>query len=187
MGSLNETAAVIALRRLMDEDEGWGREAGRIVYQRLLSQVEDNAGVGVFRISLADVRRVDISFASETVVEIARRFRGAKGFCVIDVADSDLIENLEAAAARKGQPLVVWRGNKPRLIGAQPSEGNREALRFALDRPMVRAAEFAQANPGVSIANASTKFKQLWEQGFLLRRDAVAESGGVEFVYYRIR
>jgi predicted transcriptional regulator len=30
------------------------------------------------------------------------------------------------------------------------------------------------------------KFKQLWEQGFLLRRESVADSGGVEFVYQRI-
>jgi hypothetical protein len=184
---VNETAAVIALRRLMDDDEGWGREAGRVVYQRLLSQVEDNAGVAIFRVSLSDVRRMDISFASETVVEIAKRFRGSKGFCLIDVTDPDLIENLEAAAARKSQPLFIWKGNKPRLIGVEPSEGNREALRFALERPMVRAAEFSQANPGMLIANASTKFKQLWEQGFLLRRDAVAESGGVEFVYCRIK
>ena len=52
---------------------------------------------------------------------------------------------------------------------------------------MERAAtEFAAATPKMSIANASTKFKQLWEQGFLLRREDVAESGGVEFTYYRI-
>ena len=38
----------------------------------------------------------------------------------------------------------------------------------------------------MSIANASTKFKQLWEQGFLLRQESVADSGGVEFVYQRI-
>jgi hypothetical protein len=51
----------------------------------------------------------------------------------------------------------------------------------------VRAVEFAQATPDMSIANASTKFKQLWEQGFLLRRETTAESGGVEYVYCRIK
>ncbi len=39
---------------------------------------------------------------------------------------------------------------------------------------------------GLSIANASTKFKQLWEQGFLMRNESVADSGGVEFLYQRI-
>lgn len=171
----------------MDEDQGWGREAGRAVYQRLLAHVEDNPGVAVFKVSFGGVRRVDISFAAETVVELARRFRGSKGFSLVDIADADLVENLEAAAARKGQPLMIWQDDKPRVIGVDPSQGNRDAFMFALARPMARAAEFSQASPGMSIANASTKFKQLWEQGFLLRREATAESGGVEFVYYRIK
>ncbi len=187
MASVNEAGAVIALRQLMDDDQGWGREAGRLAYQRLLARVEDHAGVVVFRLSFAGVKRMDISFASETVVEIAKRFRGSKGFCLVDIEDADLVENLEAAAARKGQPLMIWRGDKPRLIGLEPSQGNRDALMFALARPMARAAEFSQANASISIANASTKFKQLWEQGFLLRREATADSGGVEFVYYRIK
>jgi hypothetical protein len=187
MASVNEIGDVILLRQFMDDDQGWGREAGRVVYQRLLEHVEDSPGIAVFRLSLTGVRRLDISFASETIIELARRYRGAKGFCFTDLTDVDLIENVEAAAAKRAQPLIIWLGDVARVIGAEPSQGNREALTFALARPMVRAAEFSQATRDMSIANASTKFKQLWEQGFLLRREATAESGGVEFVYYRIR
>jgi hypothetical protein len=120
-------------------------------------------------------------------VELAKRYKGAKGFCFTDLADLDLIENIEAAAVRKGQPMMIWDADKARVIGPEPSQGNREALTFALSRPFARAAEFAQAVPGMLIANASTKFRQLSEQGFLLRREATAESGGVEYVYYRIK
>ena len=187
MQSLNEIRDLVVLRDFMDDDQGWGREAGRIVYQRLLAHVEATPGVIVFRLSFRGVRRVDISFASETVVELARRYRGAKGFCLTDAVDIDLIENVEAAASKKGQPLMIWSGDTARVIGAEPTQGNRDALAFALARPIVRAAEFAQSTRDMSIANASTKFKQLWEQGFLLRREATAESGGVEYVYYRIK
>ena len=135
---------------------------------------------------MKDVKRVDISFASETVVEIARRYRGSKGFCLIDLTDPDLIENWDAAAARKGQPLLVWEGRTGRLIGAEPTQGCREAFQFALRHPTVRAAEFAESKSDMTIANASMKFKQLWEQGFLLRRESAANSGGVEFVYQRV-
>jgi len=38
----------------------------------------------------------------------------------------------------------------------------------------------------MSVANASNKFRQLWEKGFLLRREEVAESGGMEYTYFRI-
>jgi hypothetical protein len=127
-----------------------------------------------------------MSFISETVVELARRYRGSKGFCFVDLDDPDLIENCDAAADRQSQPMVVWAGGKPNPIGQQPSPGNREAYLFALERPVTRAAEFAAASEGISIANASTKFKQLWEQGFLLRRESAADTGGVEFVYHRV-
>jgi len=61
----------------------------------------------------------------------------------------------------------------------------REAFQFAMAKTESRAAEFA-TKKGIPIANASMKFKQLWENGFLLRRESAADSGGVEFVYQRI-
>lgn len=183
---LNERSKVVRLRDFMNEPEGWGRAQGREVYQRLLDFVEASPGVVVFRISMKGVRRVDISFASETIVELARRYRGSKGFCLVDVDNADVIENWEAAATKKGQPIVIWEGKDGRVIGPEPSQGNRDALFFALRRSQVRAAEFAEATPGMSIANASTKFKQLWDQGYLLRHESVADTGGVEFVYHRI-
>jgi hypothetical protein len=187
MNLMNERTCVIALRDYMDDGEGWGREQGREVFRRLLERVEAaSAGCAVFRVSMRGVDRADISFASETLVELARRFRGSKGFCLIDLDDPDVRENYEAAAARKAQPLIVWTGATPIVIGTQPSQGTREALEFALQRPYTRAAEFALEKQGMTIANASMKFKQLWEQGFLLREESAADTGGVEYVYSRI-
>lgn len=177
---------MLPLRDFMDRPEGWGRNEGRNVYQRMLDFVESNPGTIVFKVSMKDVRRIDISFASETIVELARRYRRSKGFCVIELTDEDLIENLDAAAAKKEQPILVWRGRSARLVGMEPSEGTREAFEFALGRAQSRAVEFASEKKGMSIANASMKFKQLWERGFLLRREAAAETGGVEFIYHRI-
>jgi hypothetical protein len=183
MKQMNEvTTQVFPLRDYMDRPEGWGRNQGREVYQRLLNFIEDNPGTVVFRISMKDVQRVDISFASETIIELARRFRRTKGFCLVDLTDQDLIENIDAAGEKKEQPMLVWRGKSAKLIGMEPSEGTREAFQFAMGRPQLRAAEFA-AQKNLSIANASMKFKQLWEQGFLLRRESTADTGGVEFVY----
>jgi hypothetical protein len=175
---------VVTLRDFMERPVGWGRDQGRGVYQRLLPAVEGVAGV--VRISMKGVQRVDMSFASETIVELARRYRGTKGICLIDLADPDVIENIDAAAAKKDQPLLLWQGKTVAVLGAQPSEGCREALDFALERPQARAAEFAQTKKNMTIANASMKFKQLWEKGFLLRRESAADTGGVEFVYQRI-
>jgi hypothetical protein len=186
MNLFNEGVRVLAFREFMNRPEGWGRDQGREVYQRILRFVEDSPGTIIFKVSMKGVHRLDISFASETVVELARRYRGSKGFCLVDLTDRDLIENLDAAAEKKGQPLVLWHGKSAHLIGPEPSEGAREAFQFAMARPQSRATEFATAKKGMSIANASMKFKQLWEQGFLLRRESTADTGGVEFVYQRI-
>jgi hypothetical protein len=183
---MNEGTRVIALRDHMDDAQGWGREQGRQVFQRLLDTVEAASDCAVFRVSMRGVDRADISFASETLVELARRFRGVKGFCLVDLEDPDVKENYEAAAARKGQPLIVWTGGTALVLGTQPSQGARDALEFALQRPRTRAAQFLAERPGMTIANASMKFKQLWEQGFLLREESAADSGGVEYVYHRI-
>lgn len=177
---------MIDLADFIGSADAYGRAKGREVYQKLLDHVEDNAGVAVFKVSMKNVRHLDMSFISETIVELAKRYRGSKGFCFIDLNDPDLIENCDAAAGRQSQPLVVWKEGKPIPIGQQPSPGNREAYLFALKRPVTRATEFAAESESMTIANASTKFKQLWEQGFLLRRESAADTGGVEFVYHRV-
>lgn len=184
---MNESRLIIHLKEFMDSSEGWGRSQGREVYQKLIDYVEAHPGVMVFHVSIEGIRRVDISFASETVIEIAKKYRSTKGFCFIDLKDKDMLENWDAAAERKVQPIMVWDGNFSSVIGVQPSQGNLAAFHFALDKRRIRAAEFAADSPNMSIANASTKFKNLYEQGFLLRREESADSGGVEYLYYIIK
>jgi hypothetical protein len=171
----------------MNANEGWGRASGRDVYGALVDFVESRAGKVIFRVLLNGVRRVDISFASETIVELARRYRSQKGFCFTDLGDKDMEENWAAAAERSRQPLMNWAGGPVRVLGPQPSQGVADAFRFALSKGEARASDYAASVRDMSITNASTKFKQLWENGFLLRRETAAESGGVEFIYIPIR
>lgn len=175
---------VLPLRDFMKRPEGWGRSQGREVYQQLLRFVEDNPGTVVFRISMKGVQRMDLSFASEAIVELARRFRRTKGFCLVDLTDTDLIENIDAACEKKKQPMIVLEPTFA-LLGLRPTKGTHEAFEFAMARLQARATEFA-TEKGISIPNSSMKFKQLWEQGFLLRSETTADSGGLEYVYCRI-
>ena len=184
---MNQKTTILKLREHMDSDQGWGRVQGRSVYSNLIDFVEGHPGSLIFRVSLSGVKRVDISFASETLVELANRYRKHKGFYFIDLTDQDMIENWEAAAERKNQPLIIWHGKEWKSIGPSPAKGASGAFDFAMQQEVSRASDFVAANPGMTIANASMKFKQLWEKGFLLRQERVAESGGIEFVYFRIQ
>ena len=68
MNQINEGLRVLALREFMNRPEGWGRDQGREVYQRMLRFVEASPGTMIFKVSMKGVQRIDISFASETVV-----------------------------------------------------------------------------------------------------------------------
>ncbi|TAM43567.1 MAG: DNA-binding protein [Gammaproteobacteria bacterium] len=185
MRSMNEKSATLQLFDFMGGPDGWGRPRGREVFQELLRGIEEHPGTTVFRVSLKRVQRIDISFAAETVIELAKRYRKEKGFCLIDVDNEDQLEHWEAAAVKQSQPIFVWMDGKSRLIGLQPTKGTARALEFVIKREKATAAELASALK-TPVNNASTKLKQLWEKGFLLRRQTVAASGGIEFVYFRI-
>lgn len=177
---------VLKLSSFMESGDGWGREQGRLVYPKLLAFIEGRPGVMTFEVSLDDVKHVDISFVSETIVELARRYRGNKGFYLTHIRNQDMEENFDAAAERKEQPITVWYDNKAKFIGKQPSKGAVIALEFALKHPVTRVADFCKKHPDISASNASNKFKQLWQEGFLLRQEQTSETGGVEYVYIKI-
>ncbi len=183
---MNQNVIEIRLRDFMPRDDGWGHEEGHETLDALLGVVESQPGIRIFRISLKGVRRTDASFPRESIVELARRYRGRKGFCLIHFTNQDLIDNWDAAALKKEHPLVIWNNDQYILIGSPPSLGNREILEFALSIPSLTASITSMAL-NLKITNASTKLKQLEAQGFLLREEVVSPSGGKEFIYFRIK
>jgi hypothetical protein len=118
-------------------------------------------------------------------VELAVQFRMQRGFYLMDVEDEDLLENWDAAALRCQQPLFVWAHGIPRLLGPAIGEGTRTTLSHVLSTGTVTAGEVARSLD-IKVQNASNKLKQLWEEGYILRREQMAPTGGVEFAYVRI-
>jgi len=140
----------------------------------------------MIRISLDGVERTDISFPREAVIELARSYRGQRGFCLTDVSDQDLLDNWDAAADKLKQPLFVYNnGALFRSLGPEPSIGLREMLEYVQSVPVARTSEAAAALH-LKVPNASNKLKQLWQEGYILRREQSATSGGVEYEYLRL-
>lgn len=182
---MNRNVRTIRLRNLFTGPEVWGRGAGSLVQRGLIGKIGHEQVPEIIRFSLEGVKRMDASFAAEVIIEPVRRYLGTKAICLEKLADSDVAENITAAALCGQVPVTIWDGDVARVVGVAPRAGTREALVLALKRPGLRATELASALD-VSLANASTKLKQLWEAGFLLRDDGIAKSGGPEFVYRRI-
>ena len=177
---------LIRLRDLMDEDDGLGRAQGREVHRRLLLLVEANPAERIFQVSLASVRRSDALFPGESVLELARRFRRRKGFCLLDLVDEDLRDNWDVAAVRLEQPITVWQNGRGQVLGPPPTEGLRAVLDYVLAVDSTTASECA-TRFGMQIANSSNKLKYLFESGYVLRTERPSGSGGIEHVYCRIK
>ena len=176
----------IRLRDFMEREDGWGTDEGQEVFIKLARFIHEHPATNVFYVSLADVRRTDASFPRESVMEVARKHRKKIGFCLVDVDNQDLLDNWDSAAIKKEQPVFVWFKKGHRILGPQPSSGTADVLSLLLGKPQIRAADVSK-ELGLKIPNASMKLKYLWEQGFVLRREDVADSGGIEYVYFPIR
>jgi hypothetical protein len=182
MASMNQNP-VIRLLDFIPSGEAWGNDEGRKVFGALLQSVEEHPGVQVFQISLAGVRRTDASFPRESVVELAKRFRKQVAFFLTDMTNEDLVDNWDLAAQKKEQPLFLkLDGGGFRILGPQLSAAKQKLLDYVLKNKRVRTNRVA-TDLCLKVSNASTQLKELWEMGYLLRTEEVADSGGVEFVY----
>jgi len=186
MNAVKQNWVEIRLRELMTLPDGWGVEEGREVYHKLLGRVEAHPEASVFRVSLGGVRRTDVSFPRESVIELAHRFRAQKGFCLWDVSDENLVENWDAAALKREQPLFVWSRKGCRLLGPKPSAGLRKVLDFALEHDVITTTQVA-SHFRWTTSNASNKLRALADSGYVLRREQTAPTGGIEYIYQRVR
>lgn len=183
MKEMKQKKNTITFRDLMDSDDGWGREQGMKVHSKLISLIEQSSSV-MFQISMKNVRRIDASFPRESIMDIARRYKGEKGFCLTDISNPDLIDNLDAAALKKEIPMFIWNDDEYQLIGTEPKLGVKAVLEIALSKSSITAAEVAK-ELNLKLNNASMKLKQLVTEGYLVRQEEIAPSGGKEFYYYR--
>lgn len=165
--------------------DAWGSEEGIAVREKLVRAVEAHPEAMIVRVSLQGMRRMDTSFARESVIELAYQLRGRRGVCVTDVPSRDVLDNWNAAALTRGQALVVWGAKGPQLIGPKPSEDTWELLKLVLKRGEVGTAEAAKVL-GKQVNNVSTRLKRLSEEGLVLRRDTNASTGGLEYRYSAI-
>jgi len=182
---VNRHTRTITLRSLMSSPDGLGTVAGRRMQPALIGKVGASGKAELAFISLSGVRQMDVTFARETIVAMVSHHLRRHGICLTNATSEDVLENIAAAADRAQVPLVRWRGEIPQVLGPQPVAGLASALASAMAQPRVRTAQLAQVLD-ISVTNASTRLKRLWEGGYLMRDEVASATGGAEFVYTRI-
>ena len=182
---MNETI-LIKLLDVVGDPIAIGNEEGREAYQALLRIVDEHPEQTVFEVSLEGMAATDASFPRESVVTLAKSLRGEKAFFLTGFRSKDLIDNWSYGAEAKEQPLMVLDQDKRLWIGPAVKSATKELLDFIYDQDRVTTSIVAE-HFDVSAQNASGKLKKLYNQGFILGRKEIAESGGLEFIYRSIK
>jgi len=188
---VKQTAHTLRLRDYMASDDGWGNKPGVLVHQKLVRAVEERPHVVLFRVSLDGVRCVDVSFARESVVRLALRYRGQRGFCLVDlearddIEIDDILDNWRLAALDLEQPLTVWGRDGPQIVGPQPTRPAQELLQLVLRRRDLGTPEAAKVLHK-EWNSVSTRLKSLTDRGFIWRQEMPSQTGGMEFRYRAI-
>lgn len=183
---MNQTSLRIKLRDFTETSQPFGNVQGKQSYGKLSDFVGRHADVSVFGISLKGIEATDASFPRESVISVAKQYRGERGFFLEDLEDRDLIDNWKYAAQAKEQPLVIWRKEAFEVIGPEISSSGKDLLNYVLVNRSVLASQVA-ADLGLSVQNASTRLKRLVADGYILRAEDIASSGGIEYKYVAIR
>lgn len=162
----------------------YGSAAGKLAFQELNALIDAHPEASAFGISLDGIDYLDSCFARESIIKLAMLKRGRQGIFLSNLVSNDVRDNIDYAAQAMGQPLTVWEGTSASFIGL-PMGSAATALISALQGVMRATTPQIAEKLGISIPNASTRLKRLVEQGYLIREEAAAKSGGIEH-WYRI-
>ena len=170
--------------------EGLRREYGIEVHDKLVKEIEKNLDADIIDLSMKGIDVVDASFSREAIIRTIKEYRGKIGFCLINIDNEEYIDNFVAAVIKLKPPVFFKINGDYQIIGPSfpkgPSKGNQEVIDY-VNTHNVATATMLKIDLNLTITNASTKLKQLLEQGYLMRKQEVASSGGVEYLYFPIK
>lgn len=184
---MNQNSIVVKLRDFTGgTDRPFGNSQGKAVFRGLADFVEAHPATRVFGVSLDGIEATDASFPRESVIALAKQLRGERGIYLTDLHSRDLIDNWSYAALAKAQPMVIWNGQDFEVIGPEMNQATKALVHYVLQQGQVTTSQVA-ADLGLSVQNASTRLKKLVQEGYFLRVEEVAETGGIEFKYLAIK
>jgi hypothetical protein len=166
------------------EPNPYGTLRGKQTYERLVNFIESTQ-ISIFGISFKEICGADSSYLRESLISVVKKFKDERTIFIQDLVDPDLIYNLKLAANAKNQPIVNWAGSVCEILGPQPSPSNQALLDLVIVNRSVTTSKASSALD-ISVQNASTKLKKLFEEGYVFRTEEAAETGGKEFVYHAI-
>ncbi|AMM27741.1 helix-turn-helix domain-containing protein [Acinetobacter pittii] len=179
---MNQNINVMKIFDFCKSNVPHGNKLGKETFNELRSYVDKYRDQTFFEISFQDIEFADSSFARESIVLLAQVYRGKKGFILKDLYDEDVIDNIDYAAVALDQPLAIRLEDGIRLLGPTLTKSNLEIYELLKIKKKLTTSQLASLMD-LSVQNASSKLKKLVDDGYILRFEETAETGGIEFIY----
>lgn len=179
---MNEKTYIITLRDFTEESNPYGTSRGKLTHTKLLDHIDKLSGATIIGISLSNLECADISFLRESLIYTIKRYSKKIIFFVCDIHNEDIFANLDGAALSGDQRVTCWQNNECKFAGPKPTASSKALLDMVVSQRSTTTSKVAE-DLHISVQNASTRLKRLSEEGFLMRIEEAAETGGKEFVY----
>jgi hypothetical protein len=179
---MNENIHIIEIRNFTEESNPYGTSRGRETYIKLLAHIDKEQKAPIIGFSFSGLSSVDMSFLRESLIYTIKRYSKEKTFFAFNFPSEDMFINLDGAAVSGEQHLTCWVNHQCRFAGPKPTASSKALLDMVVSHRSTTTALVAEELK-ISVQNASTRLKRLAEEGFLLRVEEAADSGGKEFVY----
>lgn len=177
---------LIHLLKYLKDPYAYGNNEGREIFSQLQGVIAKHPDEKVFGVSLKGIEVTDASFPRESIISLAKMYKGEKGFYICDFASQDLLDNWSYAAQAKSQPVIIKKSKGYEIIGPPVTDTLRALLDIVMKEGVVTTSLIA-TELKVSPQNASAKMKKLLDLGLVLASKEAAESGGLEFVFTAIK
>lgn len=159
----------------------FGSVEGKKCFHKLKSAIEQNPLSKVVEICLKDVLIADVTFLRESIVSLAKFYRGSK-FIVVLASDERISSNWEGATNAISVNLQFVASGNIDYIGPRIGKVDRAILNTLNEQHSATSNDVSRKLL-ISVQNASSRLKHLFKMGLLMREEGTAGSGGKEFTY----
>lgn len=179
---MNEKTYILTLSDFTEESSPYGTARGRETHAKLLDHIDKLKGVSTIGISFEGMIGADGTFLRESLIYTIKRYNKELTFFAFNIVDDDMLANIQSAAISGDQRLTCWVNNECKFVGPEPTAASKTLLDLVVSHRSTTTSKAAE-ELNISVQNASTRLKRLSEEGFLMRIEEAAETGGKEFIY----
>lgn len=176
----------LRIAEFIDSGDAWGRELGRKVFKALDDVLfASPADAHIVKIDFDSMKRIDVSFPQEAVVELIRKYMGNRYFFLSGLEDQDIEENVSVALEKRDLSAIIRDSKGYRLTGKPLTDDLQGILKLADEQEEIGSGEVVRRF-GMTQQNAANKLAALWKMGLLQRDDRTSRGGGRENRYAKV-